>query len=118
MVEWSSVREYYSKYGPVSNPEAFSKMLYIRNVYNTAGLLLMEKEADPELVFQLYSPHTIIRFWEAFKPVIMEARRGYNHSTYYKPLEHLYEEARRLYPEILSREQNDMESTTSDEKVR
>ena len=60
MDDFSSFEDFQGKYGPRVNPEAWADAYYIRSIFNTAGLLLMEKEADPDLIFQLYAPNSII----------------------------------------------------------
>ena len=102
MEDWSTVVEFHSKYGRQADPRAFAKWLYIRNVYNLAGLLLKEKEADPDLIFELYAPNAVIHLWEQHEPLIQAAREAFKHPGYYKPFEHLYNEAKRRYPEISS----------------
>ena len=100
MDDWSTVPEFHSKYGVEANPRAFAKWLYIRNVFNTAGLLLMEKEADPDLIFSLYAPNAIIRLWDHHEPLIKEARERFKYPDYYMPFEYLYNEAKKRYPDI------------------
>ena len=100
MDDWNTVEEFHSKYGREANPEAFAKWLYIRSVYNFAGLLLKEKGTDPELIFQLYSPNSIIGLWEQHESIINEVRTRFNHPTYWEPFEFLYKEAKKRYPEL------------------
>jgi hypothetical protein len=50
MDDWKTVEEFHSKYGRQANPEAFAKWIYIRSVYNTAGLLLKEKTVDLDIL--------------------------------------------------------------------
>lgn len=116
MDDWSTVPEFHSKYGLDADPRAFAKWLYIRNVYNTAGLLLMEKEADPELIFNLYAPNAIIRLWDHHEPLIMEARERFKYPGYYRPFEYLYNEAKKRYPEIPTERELGFVTLFSDEK--
>jgi hypothetical protein len=100
MDDWKTVEEFHRKYGRQANPEAFAKWLYIRSVYNMAGLLLKEKTVDPDLIFQLYAPNAVIGLWERQEPIIREARTRFKHPTYWEPFEFLYNEAKKRYPEI------------------
>jgi hypothetical protein len=100
MDNWTTVQEFHQKYGQQTNPEAFAKWLYVRNVFNLAGLLLQEKGTDPDQLFQLFSPVAIIMLWEKHKPIIEAARKGFSYPQYYMPLEYLYNEARKRYPDI------------------
>jgi hypothetical protein len=100
MEDWETVEEFHEKYGRESNPEAFAKWLYIRSVFNFAGLLLKEEGTDPDLIFQLYAPPAIIGFWERHELVIKEVRVRFNYPSYWEPFEYLYNEAKRRHPEI------------------
>ena len=100
MEDWELVEEFHKKYGRETNPEAFAKWLYIRSVFNFAGLLLKEEGTDPELIFQLYAPPAIIGFWERHEPIIKDVRERFNYSNYWEPFEYLYKEAKRRFPEI------------------
>lgn len=97
--DWEDAEEWVSKYGKDVNIEADSNWTYMMSIYNIAGLLLKEEEADPELIFQLYPPHVVIRLWELFEPVI-QALRARTHPDHLKPFEFLYGEAKKRYPEI------------------
>lgn len=100
MDDWKTVEEFHSKYGRQANPEAFAQWLYVRSVFNTAGLLLRENTVDPDLIFQLYAPNAVIGLWEQQEPVIQEARTRFKHPTYWEPFEYLYKEAKKRYPEV------------------
>lgn len=102
MDDWETVEEFHRKYGREANPEAFSKWIYVRSVFNTAGLLLKEKTVDPDLIFQLYAPNAVIGLWEQQEPIIREARMRFKHPTYWEPFEFLYNEAKKRYQEIPS----------------
>jgi hypothetical protein len=100
MDDWTTVEEFHKKYGIATNPDAFSKWIYIRSVFNWAGLLLKEEGTDPELLFQLYSPNAIIGLWERFEPVIRDVRIRFNYPEYWEPFEYLYNEAKKRYPDV------------------
>jgi hypothetical protein len=84
----------------MTNPEAFAKQLYIRQVFNMAGLLPQKKEADPDLIFKLYTPNAIIPTWEQFEPIVQATREDHRFPEHYEPFEFLYNEAKKRYPEI------------------
>ena len=86
-----------------ADPEVFSQWLYIMRVYNFAGILLKEKVADANLIFQLYPPMALINLWEQFEPVIRFTRESRNFPALYEPFEFIYNEAKKRYPEILPR---------------
>jgi hypothetical protein len=100
MVDWVDAEDWQRKYGIKTNPEAFAKQLYIRQVFNMAGLLLQEKEADPDLIFKLYTPNSIIPTWEQFEPLVQNTRESHGFPDHWEPFEFLYNEAKKRYPEI------------------
>ncbi len=98
--DWKTPEEFYSKYSMAVNPDAFSKQMYIRSVFNMAGLLLKESDVDPKLIFDMYSPVSVVQLWEQYEPLIQEARVRFNYPDMWEPFEFLYNEARRLYPDV------------------
>jgi len=100
ITDWEDVDEFLKKYGPESNPEAFSKYLYAMSIYNLAGVFLKEKIADADLIFQLYQPNTVIGMWEKFEPITRYFRERRRYPDYREPFEFLYNEAKKRYPEI------------------
>ena len=101
--DWKTTEEFKEKYGMITNPDAFSKYLYITRVYNLAGLMLKENVADADLLFQLYPPGAIISMWEQFLPFILEGREIRNNPVLDENFEYLYTEAKKMFPEILHR---------------
>jgi len=102
MNDWVTVEEFEEKYGRENNLEANSKWLYVMRLYNLAGLYLKEG-ADPDLIFELYPAVAILNLWELFEPVIIDRRDRVNDPNRLGPLEHLYTEAKKRYPDIITR---------------
>ena len=100
MTDWTEPKEFEIKYGRWTNPEDNAKFVYIMRVFTFAGILLREKHVDPDLLFQLYPPSACITLWEQFHPVIDFLRENSNDTTLYEPLEYLYNEAKRIFPNI------------------
>ena len=73
---------------------------------NNIGLLLKHKMIEPELVLQVYTPNMVIWIWEAAYRVIKVWREAINYPEQCEGFEHLYNEAKRLYPNIRSFEDN------------
>jgi len=101
--DWKTPDEFREKYGRITNPEAYAKYLYINRVYELAGILLMEKMADPELLFRLYPYGAVISLWETFSPLILDQRNIRKNPGRNLAFEFLYNEARKRYPEIRHR---------------
>jgi hypothetical protein len=98
--DWKTPQDWFEKYGRTQDPIAFSSFLYICNIFNLAGVLLKEKEADMDLIFQLYHPNSIIPVWEHFESVINYVREDHKYSEYLEPFEFLYHKAKKKYPDI------------------
>ncbi len=80
------------KYNP-KNADDWANLLFIAAQYNFAGLLIKDKEADLELIFQLYTPRAIIIFWKKLQCVIIEIREKSEDSRFWEPFEILYDNA-------------------------
>jgi hypothetical protein len=102
MTDWDTIEEFERKYGSQTNPEMWSKYLYIMRVYNLAGILLRENMAEADLIFQLYPPMAVIRIWEQFEPLTRDRRRLRNFPGFFEPFEHLYDQAKKLHPDIVT----------------
>ena len=100
MTNWTEPKEFEIKYGRYTNPETNAKFVYIMRVFTFAGIILREKHVDSDLLFQLYPPSVAITLWEQFQPVVYFLRENCNDSTLYEPLEYLYNEAKRRFPNI------------------
>jgi hypothetical protein len=95
--EFDNVEDFRKKYG--SNPEFVSRWNYVFSVYNMAGISL-KRGADPDLVFQLYSPNSTIALWEKFEPMTKRHRERTNNPLHREPFEFLYNEAKKRNPEL------------------
>ena len=98
--DFETVEEFTDKYGWRSDPETFSKYLFVTRIYNLAGILLQENMADSDLIFKLYPPASVIGIWERFEPLIFDRRRRINHPGFYEPFEFLVNEMRKRFPEL------------------
>ncbi len=106
MADWNTVEEFRAKYHYTVNREAFAKMEYLLNLYNSIGLLYERGLVSLDWILQLYPPYTMIGIWEQFKPYIEEARVNTGDPDWMKPYEHLYREARRMYPNTSNMKRN------------
>jgi len=87
-----SEEEIKEKYNP-KNIEDWANLLFIAAQYNFAGLLIKDKEADLDLIFQLYTPGAIIIIWEKLQCVIRKVRENSEDSRFWEPFEILYNNA-------------------------
>ena len=92
MTDWESAEDFAEKYG---GTESRAQWMYIARQYTLAGLHLKEG-ADPDLLFQLFPPYSIITLWERFEPVFRRQRDP----NVWGPFEYLYTEVKKRYPDF------------------
>jgi hypothetical protein len=94
--KWEDFKDFWEKYGPETNNEAFSKWDSVETYIKGVGVLVKRKLIDPDLVKDLMGTGIILH-WEKFGSVIKEIRRRY--------WPHAYEWYEDLYNEMKKREQ-------------
>ena len=97
MIDWNNLDELFNKYGAYTNPDAWSKIVYLLNCYNTVGTLWLEKVANLDEILKLYSPVAIISLYERFEPIMKRNLAVYGFD-FYEPLKLLYVEVKTKYP--------------------
>ena len=83
-----------------TNQALWSKYIFIGTRYQNLGLLLKEKMVEPELLFQVFSPRSIMKFWERFEWHESLLRERANDPDHYEAFEYLYNEAKKRFPDI------------------
>ena len=97
---FTTFQEWDEKYGPTTNPEAAAEFYTVIQIFEGAGTLLKEGIIESKLLFK-YLPAVIIRTsWEKYRLWINGVRVAYNDPEFGDMFEYLYEEAKRLYPDI------------------
>ena len=71
--QWEDVSEWYEKYGPPSNPEAYIRFTQICEYFNTVGLFVKTGIIDEKIPF-IQGGDAIIGIWEKVKPIIYSMR--------------------------------------------
>ena len=66
------------------------------------GIMLKEGTIDAEMVFKIYSPHSVMRAWEKMSPIFIVARESRNMPEHREGFEYLFNEAKRMYPDIIT----------------
>lgn len=98
--EFANFKEWTQKYGP-NNIEATSDLLTVMQMYVGAGRILKNKIVDPVELFE-YIPHvTLPMTYLKLKPFIDGMRITYNDPKLGESIEYLYNEAVRLYPDMI-----------------
>lgn len=98
--DWKNLAELQEKYPWDTHFEERARVLYILNVYNSLGLLLKEKVTEPHLMFKMFPPPAVISTWKKYEAWIQEVRELSNDPQEYDGFEFLYNEVRRLYPNV------------------
>jgi len=92
--KWKDFEDFWEKYGPFTNVEAFNKWDSLATYIKGVGVLVKRKLIDPDLVKDLMGT-SIILHWEKFGPIIKEIRRKYWPNAY-EWCEELYDEMKKL----------------------
>jgi len=71
---------------------------------NSIGTLLKDNMVDPDSLFNVYSPIMIIWTWEKTQPITDFIREYAPLPIHLENFEYLYLEAKRRFPDLLSRE--------------
>lgn len=62
--------------------------------------MVREKVVDPELLFQIFNPMSIISAWEHYRENIESRRESGNQPSLFDAFEYLAEEAGKRYPDL------------------
>jgi len=88
--DWKGFDDFWQKYGPSTNPEAFAKWDSVGSYFKGIGVLLEKNLIDLVLVDELIGT-SIRRFWEKSRSFVKEVRvRDWPHSM--EGVEYLYNE--------------------------
>jgi hypothetical protein len=98
--DWKDFEELEERYPWNTHFEERTRVLYILNTYNNLGLILREKVTDPNLLFELYTPSNVITTWKKYEEVLRSFRTMSNDPAQYCGFEFLYNEAKKLYPNV------------------
>jgi hypothetical protein len=88
--DWKGFDDFWQRYGPTTNPEAFARWDSVGTYFKGIGVLLEKKLIDLDLVDELLGTG-IRKYWEKSKSFVKEARvRDWPHSL--EGVEYLYTE--------------------------
>jgi hypothetical protein len=71
--QWDDVDEWYQKYGPLTNPDAYARFTQTCEFFNTIGLLVKTGIIDEMIPYQ-QGADAIIGIWKKVKPIIYSMR--------------------------------------------
>jgi hypothetical protein len=101
---FTNLEEFREHFDPVEKPEAFAKYIFLGTRYQNLGLMLQEGKIDPDLLFKIYAPRTIMQIWEKISFMETITRERFNDPSHYAAFEYLYNEAKKRYPDIQTRQ--------------
>jgi hypothetical protein len=87
--EWTDYDDFIRKYGPESNPEAWTSFQELANFYEGIGVLINRQLIDPAFVDDLMSGATLWG-WETFGEIVKDFRVRANAPYFYEFWEYLY----------------------------
>jgi len=95
VLEYEDREDFWEKYGPVTNPDAFASWASIAAYYEGIGVLVERGLIDINLVYDLLHV-SIIRAWEKMSPEFKEARESEDgHPKLWDSFEYLYHEIKK-----------------------
>lgn len=89
--EWEDEVDFWEKYGPEKNIDAYSMWASVFNFFKGVGVLVKRKQIDISVVYDLMSSF-LVPFWIKFEPMIKIHRERYNRPTAWEGAEYLYNE--------------------------
>ena len=86
--EWNDLEDYFEKYGPEKNLDAYSEHLFVWQLYDTIGFLLEKEVIDLSYIDDLFKASLIVA-WKKFEPVIKMNRQRVNQPNLWNQFEYL-----------------------------
>jgi hypothetical protein len=103
----NTLEKWQKVFNPIEEPENFADMIFLQTRYQNIGLMLKESIIEPDLLFQIYQPDSVLSAWEQYEVNIRYRREFTNDPTYQSGFEYLYVEAKKRYPDISTRERSE-----------
>jgi hypothetical protein len=97
---WDTPEEFYEKYNIKETPELALSRVIVQNTLNHWGFLFREGVIGLEFIERLYNPWHIIRFWESFKPLMLDSRETMGNPQLFSDMEYLYNALKKKYPNL------------------
>ena len=94
MDEWKDIDDYFAKYGPENNLDAYSEHSFIWQRFDSLGLLLKKKVIELSYFDDLLNS-SVLAAWNKFEPVIDATRIRVNQPNLWNQFEFLANEIRK-----------------------
>ena len=92
--EWKDLEDYFNRYGPEKNLDAYSEHLFVWQLYDTIGFLVNKGVIDLSFIDDLFK-ESLLAAWRKFESVIIMNREKVNQPNLWNQFEYLAEEIMR-----------------------
>ena len=93
--KWTDPEDFFEKYGPEADMDAWSQVQSMGNYFRGVGVLLKDGLVDGRMVYDLlYSPITM--YWDKIESIAMEYRVRYNQPESFMYIDYLYNEMTKI----------------------
>jgi hypothetical protein len=96
--EWDDYEDFMNKYGPHTNPEAYTSVVQVLELWQMVGMYVESNALDIGIVNR-HSGRAAMRVWEKMEPFVRGFRVWTNNPMHWQSFEYLYDEMRKLYPQ-------------------
>jgi hypothetical protein len=115
---WENVEEFFSKYGPDSDPDAFAKFTRVGSYFDGLATLVQRKFIDYDFIPET-TAIALIGFWEKFEPDSEVFAQVYRRPGCWDSIRYLYDRLQKTeephpgkvdyYDKLVNTERNDEE---------
>ena len=98
-MKYETPEEWIDKYSAAANPEVYGDWSYLGSLFHNIGYLLKNGLVDPDTIFELYPPASVIRAWRRYE-VILTYNKEISGSNVWNYFEYLNNEAEKRFPEL------------------
>lgn len=92
--EWNELEDYFIRYGPEKDLDAYSEHLFVWQLYDTVGFLVTKGVIDLSFIDDLFKSSLIVA-WRKFEPVIKANRERVDQLSLWSHFEYLAKEIMR-----------------------
>ena len=93
--KWTDPEDFFEKYGPEADMDAWSQVQSMGNYFRGVGVLLKDGLVDSRMVYDLlYSPITM--YWDKIESIAKEYRVKYNQPESFMFIDYLYNEMMKI----------------------
>ena len=92
--KWTDYGDWYEKFGPETNPEAFATYNAVLAYFEGVGQLVKRKMIDRSLVYDLLSI-VAVWIWEKMEPTVKGQRERMKNPRIWEDYEYLYNEMKK-----------------------